>query len=1063
MKKKSLLILSASLAMALASCNQGGNSASSSSSEQASSESQTSTSQTSTSETSSSSEAIVYHTVTFDLNGGTLSDGSTTMASQKVQEGRWAKKPTETPTKANSTFLGWYAAGDSVAFSWYTQIWDDVTLVAQYKVNEDQKVTLTLDPNGGTLPAGTSDTVETFVGDRITLPIPEKEGEVFSGWYYKDSDGTEYSFSGYVGSDIAGNRIYAKWTVQAFNYKFTIKDDGTICINGLLDIDTVVAAIPSSIDGKAVTEIGEMAFQSRIYLQSVSIPASVTKINPKAFLGAYKISTVTVDSANPAYKAEDNIIFTKDGTELVYFAATKSRTLSTYAIPSGVTKVGPYAFYTSSFVAADATLSTVTFPEGLVEIGACAFYEQLALSSLSFPSSLKKIGEKAFLMFDSTVTLKITWSEGLEEIGDSAFSGVYLKGDMVLPNSIKILGDYCFSRLNALETVVLPASLESFGDAVFFQDYGIETIKFGGENSHFKVVNDILYSADGTKVYYVPGNWSVKTSEDTLSFASGVTSLESHSISDVKFVTSIVLPETLLEIKPRAFHYNSMFKGTVAIPDSVTALGDEAFMNCAITGVSFGKGLTTIGEAAFYDCKSISKLVIPGNVKTIEREAFMGTSLTSLTLGEGIETIGSMAFYYFPSSDDEGLTTGSAALTSVVLPDSLKSLGSSAFATNGTNALNSVTFGAGLTDFGSAPFGTASITNMTLSEKAKASFIIDDMALYSTGYEKLYYVSPAKNGTINIHSGTKEILPYACYYLKNATGLSLPEGLEKIDERAFLQSFKYGSGTVLYLPSSVKTIDKEAFYFANVALSSSTFSEGLESIGDNAFTFVEIASNTVDGSKKYDAITLPASLRTLGEEAFSSIFTLGSITLNEGLVSIGDRAFRNCSIASTITLPSTLTSLGEGAFSEQRSLVPEFKSNSSAYVIVDQMIMDASKTRVYGFATGSEITSITLPSSVRTIDPYAFAYFSSKNAKLASLTLNDGLKKIGEYAFSNCKFASISIPESATDLGRRLFNGWTASQTVSFAYSKDAIRKYFNSDLMGSTTVNVKYGTKESL
>lgn len=1054
MNKKALLILSASLTMALGACSQGGGTQSSSSSQEPISSSETSSSE----QSSSSSEAVVYHTVTFDLNGGTLSDGSTTMASQKVQEGRWAKKPTETPTKANSTFLGWYAAGDSTVFSWYTQIWDDVTLIAQYKVNEDQKVTLTLDPNGGTLPAGTSDTIETFVGDRVSLPIPEKDGEVFAGWYYKDSDGTEYSFSGYVNSDIAGNRIYAKWTVQAFNYRFTIKDDGTICINGLLDIETVVAQIPASIDGKAVTEIGETAFQNRIYLQSVSIPASVTKINPKAFLGAYKVSSISVDSANPAYKSDDNIIFTKDGTELVYFAATKSRTLTTYAVPSGVTKIGAYAFYSSSFVAADSTLNTVSFPEGLVEIGDNAFYEQLALSSLTFPSSLKKIGEKAFMMFDSTVTMKINWAEGLEEIGDSAFSGVYLKGDLVLPNSIKVLGDYCLSRLNALETVVLPSSLESFGDAVFFQNYGIESIKFGGDNAKFKIANNILYSADGTKVHYVPANWSVKTGEDSLAFASGVTSLESHSISDVKFVTSIVLPETLVEIKDRAFHYNSMFTGTLTIPDSVTTIGKEAFMNCGLRGVNFGSGVETIGEAAFYDCKKITSLTIPGSVKTIEKEAFMGTSLTSLTLNEGVETIGDLAFYYFPSSDDEGYSTGSAALTSIVLPDSLKSLGSSAFSTYSTSAITSVTFGAGLTEFGHAPFGTAAITNLSLSEKAKANFVIDDMTLYSAGYEKVFYVSPAKNGTLSIHSGAKEILPYACYYAKSITGLNLPDGLETIGEAAFASSFKSGSNVVLSLPSSVKSIDKQAFYFANIALSSTTFAEGIESIGDSAFTFVDIAYTTVDSQKTYDTLVLPRGLKSIGEEAFSSILTLGSLTLNEGLTTIGERAFRNCNIASSITLPSTLTSLGEGAFSE-RNQIKGFSSDSTAYAVENDVIMDASKTRVYGFATGSDATSISLPSTVRTIDSYAF----SGASKLQSLTLNNGLKKIGEYAFNNCKLSSIAIPESATDLGRRLFNGWTSSQTVSFAYSKDAIRKYFDSDLMGSTTVNVKYGTKETL
>ncbi len=1057
MNKKNLLILSASLIMALASCSQNGGNGSSSSS---SSEEPISSSQTSSSEQSSSSsvDPVVYHTVTFDLNGGTLSDGSTTMASQKVQDGRWAKKPTENPTKANSTFLGWYAAGDANVFSWYTQIWDDITLIAQYKVNEDQKVTLTLDPNGGTLPAGTNDTIETFVGDRVSLPIPEKDGEVFAGWYYKDSDGVEYSFSGYVNSDIAGNRIYAKWTVQAFNYRFTIKDDGTICINGLLDIETVVAQIPSAIDGKAVTEIGETAFQSRIYLQSVNIPASVTKIHPKAFLGAYKISNITVDSANPAYKSEDNVIFSKDGTELVYFAATKSRELTTYTIPTGVTKVGAYAFYSSSFVAADSTLNTVFFPEGLVEIGDCAFYEQLALSTITFPSSLKKIGAKAFMMFDSTVTVKITWAEGLEEIGDSAFSGIYLKGDLVLPNSIKVLGDYCLSRLNALETVVLPSSLESFGDATFFQNYGIKSIKFGGDNANFKIVNDILYSADGTKVYYVPANWAVQTGEDSLTFANGVTSIESHSISDVKFVTSIVLPETLIEIKDRAFHYNSMFTGSIAIPDSVTSIGKEAFMNCGIRSVTFGKGIETIGEAAFYDCKKISSLVIPGSVKTIEKEAFMGTSLTSLTLNEGVETIGDMAFYYFPSYDDDGYSTGSAALTSIVLPDSLKYLGSSAFTTSGTSALTSVTFGAGLVEFGHAPFGTAAITNLALSEKARANFVVDDMTLYSAGYEKVFYVSPAKNGTLSIHSGAKEILPYACYYAKSITGLNLPEGLEKIGEAAFASAFKSSAGVVLSLPSSVKTIDKNAFYFANISLSSTTFSEGLETIGDSAFTFVDIAYNTVDGSKVYDTLTLPKGLKSIGEEAFSSILTLGSLTLNEGLTSIGDRAFRNCNIASSVTLPSTLTTLGEGAFSE-RNKIKSFSSASASFTVENDVLMDASKSRVYAFATGSDVTSISMPSTLRTIDSYSFAGAE----KLQSLTLNSGLKKIGEYAFSNCKMSSIAIPESATDLGRRLFNGWTGSQSVSFAYSKDAIRKYFNSDLLGSTTVNVKYGTKETL
>ena len=1059
MNKKSLLILSASVLMALASCSQNPNT----SSEQPSEEPATSETQPSSSEvpnpSSESSAEDVFYVITFDLNGGTLSDGSTTIPSQRVQEGRWAKKPSENPTKKNSTFLGWYAAGEDTQFSFFTQIWGNVTLVARYQVNEDQKVTLNFEPNGGTMPAGSSTTVETFIGDRINTPTPEREGYSFQGWFYKDSDGNEWAFTGIVQSDIAGGKIYAKWAAQNFNFYYSIKDDGTICIDGLIDVSTIVVSIPASIDGKAVTEISDRAFQSCINVQTISIPASVTKIGRKAFLGDYRISTITIDGSNPAYKSVDNIIYSKDGTELVYFPAANSRSLSSFAIPSGVTRVGDYAFFNTSVVASESTLNSITFPEGLVEIGDYAFYEQLALSSITFPSSLKKIGAKAFMMFDSTVQVKINWNEGLEEIGESAFSGIYLKGDLVLPSTLKVMGDYSFSRLNALETVVLPSSLEHFGDAAFFQNYGIKTIRLS-DCSAYKVVNDILYTQDGSKLVYVPANWAVQTGLDQLTIPEGVLSLEGHCLSDLKFVTSISFPSTLTTIKPRAFHYNSTYKGSISLPDSVTTLGDEAFMSSSISSISFGSGLQEIGEACFYECRSITSLSIPGSVKKIDNEAFMGCSLRSLSLGEGIEEIGSMAFYYFASSDEEGYTTGSAALTEVTLPDSLKKLGASAFSTStDSSPLASVTFEAGLEELGSAPFGKAKIASLSLSEKARQNFVIDDMTLYSKDYSKVYYCTPAKNGTLNIHSGAKEILPYAFYSVNQATAVNFPSTLEKIDEGAFAGAFKYGSGATLSFPSSLKSIGDEAFYFADALLTSTSFQEGLESIGDSVFALGEMASTTVDGAKVYDDLVFPASLKSIGEEAFSSIRTLRKVTFKEGLESIGKEAFRACSLDGEIALPSTLKELGEAAFTNGNQ-VASFSSASSLFTVQDNLLMDASKTRVYAYASGSKATSVTLPSTVLTIDAYAFS--SSKN--LEALKLNEGLKNVGEYAFADCtRIAKIAMPESATNLSRRLFYGWGSAQTVSFAYTKDAILKYFISDLIGSTAVNVVYGTKESL
>lgn len=1056
MKKKTLLILSASLAMALAACNQG--TLPSSSSEAPSSNETSGASSIDSSVPSSSESVAVFYTITFDLNGGSLSDGSTTMASQRVQEGRWATKPLENPAKKNSTFKGWYASGESTPFSFFTQIWGDVTLVAQYEVNEEAKVALTFDPTGGTMPAGSSTTVETFIGDRINPPTPEREGYAFAGWFYKDSDGNENTFSGYVSSDITGNRIYAKWSAQSFNFKFTVKDDGTVCIDGLLDVNTIIVNIPASIDGKPVTEISDVAFQSRIKIQTVTIPASVTKIGRKAFLGAYKISSVTVDSANPNYKSIDNVIYSKDGSELVYFPAYQSWNSSSFTIPSGVTRIGDYAFYNTSTIGADSSLSTITFPEGLVEIGDYAFYEQLAISALSFPSSLKKIGSHAFTQFDSTIQLKITWNEGLEEIGESAFSGVYLKGDLVLPSSVRILGDYSFSRLNAVETVVLPSSLEYFGDAVLFQNYGLQIVKLSG-SSHYKVENNILYSADGTKVVYVPSDWAVRTGEDVLSFASGVTSIESHALSDVRFVTSITFPSTLKTIKDRAFHYNPNYKGAIVLPDSVTTLGIEAFMNTKITSVSFGSGLSEIGEAAFYACRSLSVINIPGNVKKIGNDAFMGCSISKVILNEGVEEIGTGAFYYYPEADEEGYLSGKAALTSISFPDSLKKIGQSAFSVNGASALTSVKFGAGLQELGALAFGKAAITDLSLTNAAKAKFVIDDMTLYSVDFSKAYYCSPSKTGTVSLHSGVKEILPYAFCYLQGATAINFPEGLETIGEGAFASSFKYGSGAVLKFPSSLKSIGNEAFYFADAAIAKDTFNEGLQSIGNEAFCLGEMAYEEVGGVRAYDALVFPSTLKSVGESAFSSIRTLKEVRLNEGLETIGKEAFRNCGITSAITIPSTLQSLGVNAFNESNQ-VSAYVSNSASFSVEDGMLLDAGKTRLYGYAAGSALTRIATPATLKSIDAYGF----SSAKKLQALTLNDGLKTIGEYAFESCiSIATLSLPESATDLGTRLFYGWSSGQTVRLAYTKDAVLKYFSSDMMGSTAINVVYGSKESL
>ena len=105
------------------------------------------------------------------------------------------------------------------------------------------------------------------------------------------------------------------------------------------------------------------------------------------------------------------------------------------------------------------------------------------------------------------------------------------------------------------------------------------------------------------------------------------------------------------------------------IPDSVTSIGNDAFLGCgSLTSVTIPNSVTTIGSSAFGSCTSLTSVTIPDSVTTIGDEAFYGCfSLTSVTISDSVTTIGNYAF------------CDCSSLTSVTIPDSVTSIGDSAF------------------------------------------------------------------------------------------------------------------------------------------------------------------------------------------------------------------------------------------------------------------------------------------------------------------------------------------------------------------------------------------------
>lgn len=512
--------------------------------------------------------------------------------------------------------------------------------------------------------------------------------------------------------------------------------------------------------------------------------------------------------------------------------------------------------------------------------------------------------------------------------------------------------------LAACQTTVVSSSDSEESDApiqpVSSEEHSVISSEEASDSSSkdTPVQDDISYemgiSGEEAVLKKVKGSSPVATIPATYE-GKPVTRILDKAFEDKTKIQKVIVPENVVSIGVDAFNGCTNLT-EVSLPSTLRNIGDRAFVGLRyMTSITIPEGVKSIGDVAFSNCAHLENISLPSTLKDLGSNLFSSNALVT-SLYKGIEYLGNTNNPYLLAYK---VNAKNAAPEEVELNPNTKIIGGSLFESE--SSLTKVTLNEGLVTIGASAFRSCPFESITIPSSVER---IDEYA----------FSGCSNMTTCTISGNSLKVIEHEAFSgAVKLSSINIPSSVKEVGFYAFSEAENPGSLTFNEKDGGCYLGNSENPYHVFMGLK------------DTAATSLVIDEHTVvmagqclRDAKGISSLTIPASVETIGDEAFFQMTALTSMSIPATVKNMGANLFNSCSAITKIELLNKPTVLGSG-FAGNCAKLTSFNIPDSVKKLGNHL-----------FDRDEALTELYVPASVLEAVSNAVTSCSNLNVKVAA-------------------------------------------------------------------------------